>query len=102
MVSVCTVYSVCSTSSYSSRQKSRSEGVHFESCNFCSTILASALNVISLAFCPTTVRCARELHSAREDKMACTDTAKDVNNALHQCGDADAKMITLQYAAYMN
>ena len=40
--------------------------------------------------------------SAREDKMACTDTAKDVNNALHQCGDADAKMITLQYAAYMN
>jgi hypothetical protein len=38
----------------------------------------------------------------REEKMACTDTAKDVNNALHQCGDAAAKIITLQYAAYMN
>jgi hypothetical protein len=35
-------------------------------------------------------------------RMACTDTAKDVNNALHQCGDAAAKIITLQYAAYMN
>ena len=34
--------------------------------------------------------------------MPCTDTAKDVNNALHQCVDADAKVITLQYAAYMN
>ena len=45
---------------------------------------------------------ALENSSAREDKMPCTDTAKDVNNALHQCGDADAKVITLQYAAYMN
>jgi hypothetical protein len=38
----------------------------------------------------------------RGRRMACTDTAKDVNNALHQCGDAAAKIITLQYAAYMN
>ena len=38
----------------------------------------------------------------KERRMACTDTAKDVNNALHQCGDAAAKIITLQYAAYMN
>jgi hypothetical protein len=37
-----------------------------------------------------------------KSRMACTDTAKDVNNALHQCGDAAAKIITLQYAAYMN
>ena len=40
--------------------------------------------------------------SEKREKMACTDTAKDVNNALHQCGDAAAKIITLQYAAYMN
>jgi len=43
----------------------------------------------------------RELGKERR-RMACTDTAKDVNNALHQCGDAAAKIITLQYAAYMN
>ena len=34
--------------------------------------------------------------------MACTDAAKDVNNALHQCGDEGAKLLTLEYAAYMN
>jgi hypothetical protein len=43
----------------------------------------------------------RELGKEKR-RMACTDTAKDVNNALHQCGDAAAKIITLQYAAYMN
>ena len=61
-------------------------------------VIASALKIRS----HSDHNCALRSRSAREDKMACTDTAKDVNNALHQCGDADAKMITLQYAAYMN
>jgi len=34
--------------------------------------------------------------------MACTDQTMDVNNALHECGQDDAKTLTLEYAAYMN
>ena len=66
--------------------------------------LASALEkTTALAFSPTSGAREKQRELGKERRrMACTDTAKDVNNALHQCGDAAAKIITLQYAAYMN